>query len=424
MKRRALLISSVLPWPLHRNGGAQRTHLLRQALAHAGFEVDVLGVIPQPSPPLPAEPDQRRHGVVRVFPLSMDPPHRRSFSGPLGMPGRIRRQWRYRYARRSEVSHWVESRRDEYDLIMVRYLQTALVCGLDRRDPAAPPHVVVDLDDIDWLTLQSRFEAEPWPGLGGKIGMAAALHEVKGRCLRALPAFNLLYVASDADATALRRRGVQSVVLPNIPFVDESDPERLDPLPPAPDSRQVLFIGDLQFGPNSSGLGRFLTECWPAVQSRVPSAQLRVAGRGLSEEKRIAWSAHPGVHILGFVENVRAEYARCACTIAPLWWGGGTKIKVLESVALGRPVVATAHAARGYEVLAKRGGPVLVGESSERLTEMLMSLLTDHERIEKLAAVGPALAREHFGPRRFQTIVAASLASIPGDGGTPLLAVH
>ena len=175
MARRVLLISSVLPWPLHRNGGAQRTALLRRALRDAGCDVDVLAVIPQPAPPLPDAAELGHHGVVAYLPVELEPHGKpRGLPGPLGMPARLRRQWRHRYAPAPAVVDWLTPRADAYDAIYVRYLQTALVAGLDRRDPATPPPVVLDLDDVDWLTLQSRFAAQPWPGLGGRLGMPCA----------------------------------------------------------------------------------------------------------------------------------------------------------------------------------------------------------------------------------------------------------
>ena len=81
-------------------------------------------------------------------------------------------------------------------------------------------------------------------------------------------------VDSDDELSAI---GHDAVLLPNIPYVDPADPDRLAPLPPPPEeSREVLFLGDLQFGPNITGLEWFLRECWGDVRAAVPDATLIV----------------------------------------------------------------------------------------------------------------------------------------------------
>ena len=175
--RRALLVSSVLPWPLHRNGGAQRTDLLRQALGSAGYSVDVLAAIPAGDSDLPSQDELFDNGVVAAFGVDFMLPSA-ARSGGLGLlasPLRARRLMKHRYAPHPVVSRWIAQHLDEYDLVVARYLQTALLCALDRRNPVDPPPVWVDLDDLDWLTLADRLRAQPWPGAMGQLGMAAAL---------------------------------------------------------------------------------------------------------------------------------------------------------------------------------------------------------------------------------------------------------
>src|SRR5690606_7487993 len=98
--------------------------------------------------------------------------------------------------------------------------------------------------------------------------------------------------------------------------------------------------------------------------------------RGLSEEHAAAWAKRSGVKVVGFAENLRGEYERCACTIAPTWWGGGTKIKLVESAALGRACVATRHALRGYDDLARgSAAPVVAADDAAGFAEAVVDLL-------------------------------------------------
>lgn len=415
--RRALLATSVLPWPLHRNGGAQRTDLLRQALRAAGCAVDIVAAIPQPGSELPAAEELLDHGVRAAFGVDVTLEARPQPSMPRGLKSlvslaHVRRLMQHRYAPAPVVARWVADHLAEYDVVVVRYLQTALLCGLDRRNPTEPPPVLVDLDDLDWLALASRFGAQPWPGLSGRMGMASALGIVKKRSRRALPAFNRLFVTNETDREALRELGLDSMLLPNIPYTDPSDPDRLAPLPPTPDdAREVLFIGDLQFGPNATGLDWFLAECWPKVRAGVPDAILRIVGRGASDEQRAAWSKPPGVEVVGFTLDIRSEYARCACTIAPTHWGGGTKIKVVESAALGRACVATPHAARGYEPLTQGpAAPVIVAADPAAFAAAVIDLLRSPASRAERGFSGPVLAGRGFS---FDVLCRTIAAALP-----------
>lgn len=428
--RRALLATSVLPWPLHRNGGAQRTDLLRQALHRAGCAVDIVAAIPQPGSELPAADELLDHGVRAAFGVDVTLEARPLPNMPRGLKSlaslaHVRRLMQHRYAPNPVVARWVADHLAEYDLVVVRYLQTALLCGLDRRNPSEPPPVFVDLDDLDWLALASRFGAQPWPGFSGRMGMASALGIVKKRSRRALPAFNGLFVTNQPDREALQQLGLDSTILPNIPYSDPADPDRLAPLPPGPeDARDVLFIGDLQFGPNATGLDWFLAECWPKVSAGVPDAVLRIVGRGASDEQRAAWSKSPGVEVVGFTLDIRSEYARCACTIAPTHWGGGTKIKVVESAAMGRVCVATPHAARGYEPLTQGpAAPVIVAADAAAFAAAIVEMLRSPVRRAERGFSGPVLAGRRYSfdvlARTIATIVPWKPPSLPALESPP-----
>ena len=112
-------------------------------------------------------------------------------------------------------------------------------------------------------------------------------------------------------------------------------------------------------------------------------------------------------------DDLRDEYARCACTIGPTWWGGGTKIKVAESAAMGRPCVATPHAARGYEPLIERPLPaLLVAASPGDFADAVVRLLEDPELRNAMSAAAQVLVQRGFDQRTFQAVVAESLGRV------------
>lgn len=401
--KRILLLTSVLPWPLRRNGGAQRTALLRDALArHATVDVLAVGgpMLRENTPDFDAQ--LAKHNVVGCVVRQETPPRRPWYlPGPLGSVSMTVRKYVRSYEQDDEAAAAFDGlmRTNRYDLIASRYLQPALQCGIGRY---ANVPTLLDFDDIDWLTLSAQIAARPWGGVTGKLAAKRVLSRVTGIGQLALQQFTAVFVTSAEDAALLPRN---STVLPNIPFSDS--PDWLSPLPPA-EGENILFVGDLQFPPNRDGLNHFLAEVWPGVRAKRPAASLSIVGRGLVDADRAKWSQSAGVEVIGFAEDLSACYRRCALTVVPIYFGGGTKIKVLESLAFGRAVVTTPQAMRGYAGLAG----VSVADADSAFIDAVCGLLADPVKRAVMAAAGRAATEQNFSPERFGMTVENVLAKV------------
>jgi glycosyltransferase involved in cell wall biosynthesis len=109
-----------------------------------------------------------------------------------------------------------------------------------------------------------------------------------------------------------------------------------------PDSEEVMFVGPGFYEANSSGLAWFMEEVWPSVKRRTLSGRLRIVGLGWEDFDR-----YGDATFVGWRDSLVGEYSRTRVVIAPLFAGGGTKLKVVEAMASGRPVVTTAVGAEG-----------------------------------------------------------------------------
>ena len=401
--KRILLLTSVLPWPLRRNGGAQRTALLRDALArHATVDVLAVGgpMLREDTPDFDAQ--LARHNVVGCVVRQETPPVKPWYlPGPLGSVSMTVRKYVRSYEQDGEAAEAFDTlmRTHRYDLVASRYLQPALQCGIGRY---ANVPTLLDFDDIDWLTLAAQISAKPWGGVTGKLAAKKVLARVTGIGQLALQQFTAVFVTSAEDAALLPR---DSTVLPNIPFSDS--PDWLTPLPPA-DGENILFVGDLQFPPNRDGLNHFLVGVWPAVRAKRPAATLSIVGRGLSDTDRAKWSQSPGVEVIGFAEDLSACYRRCAFTVVPIYFGGGTKIKVLESLAFARAVVTTPQAMRGYAAL----DGVSVADTDASFADAVCDLLGDSAKRSAMADAGRAATEQRFSPERFGMTVENVLTKV------------
>lgn len=153
--------------------------------------------------------------------------------------------------------------------------------------------------------------------------------------------------------------------------------------------QQLLMVaGD--YAPNHDGLRWFLAEVWP-----------RLAGHGLvlnvvgAVGPALGLQATAQVRVHGVVDDLAAAYAAADLCINPVRQGGGLKIKTVEALAHGRPLVATSHAVRSLE--AHTGRAFLVADDAEAFASAVLRLVNDAAAAAQLAQAGAELAARHFG---------------------------
>lgn len=141
-------------------------------------------------------------------------------------------------------------------------------------------------------------------------------------------------------------------------------------------SRVIAFLGRMDYYPNIDGILYFTQDILPIIQKSIPDATLRVIGSNPS--LRIRELAHiPGVTVTGHVPDVRPFLADAAVAIAPLRLARGTQNKILESMAMGIPVVATPQAAKGISAIA--GKHLLVADGPEAFAKQVIDALQTRE---------------------------------------------
>jgi glycosyltransferase involved in cell wall biosynthesis len=195
---------------------------------------------------------------------------------------------------------------------------------------------------------------------------------------------------SEEDATAVSRAGGRALLAPN-----GVDDEFFIP-PQADSGERALFFGHFGYEANRRGIERFLAEGWPRVRHLRPGARLALAGGGMDEALRMRLATVDGVEVLGLVADLPGVLAAARAVVVPIWEGGGTRLKVLEALASGRPVVATALGASGVGFQDGRHG--LLGERPDELAGALAVLLADPDRASAMGAEGRVLAERYRWP--------------------------
>jgi glycosyltransferase involved in cell wall biosynthesis len=204
------------------------------------------------------------------------------------------------------------------------------------------------------------------------------------RALRRLP---YLVANSPVVAEHLRQVAPRAEVVVAPVTVDPD----LYPRAPLDGPPTAGIIGTGTWPPTARSMRRLVDRIWPHVRRSVPDARLLIAGRGL----RPGLSGAPGVEVLGPVRSASEFLRGLSLLLYPLDRGSGMKVKVLESIAAGVPVVTTREGAEGI-----RGDDgVVVEEDDERLAAAAVRILHDErERRERGAAARRAFD-ERYAPR-------------------------
>jgi sugar transferase (PEP-CTERM/EpsH1 system associated) len=127
------------------------------------------------------------------------------------------------------------------------------------------------------------------------------------------------------------------------------DTGRFSPSAGSVPRRRLVFIGTMDYYPNIEAAGWFTRRIWPRVRSRFPDWRLTLVGGNPGPAVR-ELANEPNVEVTGTVPDVRPYYEDAAASIVPLHTGGGTRLKILEAMASGVPVISTTLGAEGLSV--------------------------------------------------------------------------
>lgn len=259
---------------------------------------------------------------------------------------------------------------------------------------------MLDIDDLDDSIYRSRLNQ---PGLNYQSRKVIAWHlrQVEEIMPRLLTLCQHVWVTSETDARIVKHPSVS--VLPNIPH-KASFESQVNLHSSDPDCRTVLFVGSFGHRVNREGVKRFILHCWPKIRAVVKDATFRVVGSGEWSTLEADVCQVPGVEIAGYASSLEEEYQQSAFTVVPLFEGGGTKIKVVESLFYGRTVVVTLDAQRGYEQLRDQESLMVVRDEAE-LIDRCIQLLKNPELRARLAENGYAKAIDIYSFTRFQSVV-------------------
>lgn len=139
-------------------------------------------------------------------------------------------------------------------------------------------------------------------------------------------------------------------------------------------NKTILFVGTLTWEANIDGLLWFIKEIWPKVRSYDQEIQLKIIGRNPDYRLEEAVKTNEGIHLLGFIEDLEPYFQDSRIFIAPLRFGSGIKVKVLNAMYRGIPTITTSIGIEGLEVT--NGEHLLYSDSADRWVEDIIKLMS------------------------------------------------
>lgn len=248
------------------------------------------------------------------------------------------------------------------------------------------------------------------PNLSGRLRHALTWHKHRRYVAGLLRRFAASTVVSTVErdlVQAAAPRVPAPVVIPNGLDLSRYAGEHV----PQPDT--LVHAGALSYAPNRDAAEWFVRAILPGLRRRRPKLRLTLTG---DPANRI-FSADDGVEQTGWVRDVRPVIGRAWASIVPLRGGGGTRFKILESMALGTPVISTSKGVEGLDVV--DGEQVLIADDAATFAAAVERLLDDPELRWRLAANGRRFVREHHDWDRIAPRLADLLQEIAARRGIP-----
>lgn len=292
--------------------------------------------------------------------------------------GAVPRSYRQTYSDEMQAS--VDAAIASSDAVIAFQLGAALYLARHRSKPCV-------FEEAETTVIRERFHGKPF----GPDKLRAGLTWWKyARFVRGnVAAFDRTTVVSEMERQHLLKLGCEPAFVHVVPNgVDEA--ALLEPNKPR--AGQMIYSGSITYAPNHEAVRYFVAEILPRIQAVRPDAFVKVTGETAGVD--LSPFVHPSVIFTGRVPDVRAEVAQSAVSVVPLKNGGGTRLKILEALALGTPVVSTAKGAEGLDVT--NGHDILIADSPQAFAAHVVRLHEDPSLRQRIAANGRQLISRRY----------------------------
>jgi sugar transferase (PEP-CTERM/EpsH1 system associated) len=262
------------------------------------------------------------------------------------------------------------------DVVQIEH--SFLACYRDAIPHEAGCRTILSFHNVG--SLQYRRIASLKTGIVSRLGFLVKAALMQSWEAKIAAHFDRSLVVSGKEAELLH---AEDSTLPVSVIENGVDCELYQPLPEPASNPTLLFLGVLSYPPNTDAVVWFVREIWPLIRGEIQDAQLRVAGHSPPAELQGLSSAE-GISVSGYVKELLSLYQDTHVVIVPLRAGGGTRLKILEAMALGRIVVSTSIGCEGLEVTS--GVHLIIADTPDEFAAGVLLALTSPQLRRRIAS--------------------------------------
>jgi polysaccharide biosynthesis protein PslH len=207
--------------------------------------------------------------------------------------------------------------------------------------------------------------------------------------------FNAVVAVSEEDRSALEEVAGKLPGMVVVPISVDSD--EVVPVERDPAGRHILHIGTMFWAPNVDGILWFAREIYPLVRAQLPQVEFDVVGARPPEDVQALGDNEPSIHVTGYVQDPSEYYRAAGVMVVPLRAGGGMRVKILNALAQGMPIVTTTLGCEGIAV--QNGKHLLIADRPADFADAIMRLLNDPDFAAQLGRNGRKLIETTYDYR-------------------------
>lgn len=254
----------------------------------------------------------------------------------------------------------------------------------------APSPVLLDEHNVEWRIIE-RFAACDESG-ARRLFASIEWPKLRAFELDACQAADAVLTVTPNDREVLREKGVPGSKMTVLPI--GVDTGYFKPLPRDRDSRRVLTFGTMSWPPNIDGVLHFCRHIYPSVKREVPEVELAVVGANPPPQLKRLATQDRSIVVTGYVEDIRKASEGAAAFVVPLRIGSGMRVKILDAMSMGLPVVSTSMGCEG--ISARPDTEILVTDEPREFARAVVHLLKHPSERARLGAAGRALVEREY----------------------------
>jgi glycosyltransferase involved in cell wall biosynthesis len=277
-----------------------------------------------------------------------------------------------------------ELRQRDYDVVVSDFLVASI--NLPTAVPCATVLFQHNVESMIWLR-QFQTQANRFKRAFLKTQWQKMLRYERETCRR----FDAVVTVSEDDRERMRKEfGLTRVY--DVPT--GVDTTYFSPRGTAVDPVELVFTGSMDWIPNEDAVRYFADSILPFISREIPECKLTVVGRNPRAPVLLLQRSNPRIKITGRVDDIREYVARAAAYVVPIRVGGGTRLKIYEAMAMGKPVISTSVGAEGLPV--RDGEELLIADDPQEFAKAVVRVLRDPSLAKGLGERARAIVCEKF----------------------------